>query len=77
MTITSTPNEILRLLYDDLPASEAAACEEAIAADPMLKEEYSALKSAKDALDQLNLEPSAASIAKILAFASKNKPEKV
>lgn len=65
----STPNLLLKYLYNETSSAEKAAIEKSIANDASLQDELNRLKEIKLRLDeQDNTIPSIASIGQILAY---------
>lgn len=58
MIRTFTQNDLIRFIYLETTAEEHREIEQTIATDPLLKEEYDALRDTTEALDNALITPS-------------------
>lgn len=69
-----TPEDMLRLLYNEMNADEKAALIRAMEDDWTLREEFETMKQAMSNLDTLHYSPRPQSIQSILNYAEANRP---
>jgi hypothetical protein len=78
MIETFTPNDIIRYIYDDLQSdSEKGEIENALLSNIELSDFYFEMVNLKKGLNKMRKEPSAKTIAGILDFSKRFKPETV
>ena len=68
MTLASTPNQLVRLAYGELPLLERLETEYAVDTDPDLRAEYGELQAAVAELPRVRFSPSALAVSAILAY---------
>lgn len=68
MTQTFTPNDVVRYLYQELPAKDQQWVSGIIATDEEYHTLHQSLQQAKDLLDQAMLEPSDGVVERIMTF---------
>jgi hypothetical protein len=69
-----TPEDMLRLLYNEMNADEKAALIRAMEDDWTLREEFETMKQAMSNLDTLHYSPRPQSIQSILEYAEATRP---
>jgi hypothetical protein len=69
-----TPEDMIRLLYNDVNAEEKAAMIQAMENDWNLREEFEIFKQAQSHLDTLHYSPRPQAIQSILEYAEATRP---
>jgi hypothetical protein len=69
-----TPEDMLRYLYNEMSADDAANLKQAMENDWSLREEFESLRQSLSALDSLHYAPRSQSVNSILEYAESTRP---
>jgi hypothetical protein len=76
MIKTFTQNDLIRLLYHETSEEETREINKALLCDGELQAQYAQLKASKEALHEVQLQPSSSSVLNILSY-SRSMQQKV